>query len=979
MESSPVSRQMTSAQWQRVKDVTADALELEAAHRGSYAESACGDDAQVHREVLRLISEAEKSSEDFLADPPVRIGNILKLRELPLPYFSVGQIVANRFQILEFLNRGGMGEVYSAMDLELLDKVALKVIRPAISSSTAMIDRFKQEVRHTHRITHPNVCRVYDLFSHELPSGGQAWFLTMELLEGQTLGERIASGGPLPMKRALPLIRDMVNALAAAHDLGIVHRDFKPNNVMLVQSATGAERAVVTDFGLAANVDSHSRDAAGTPAYIAPEQAAGGAAGPAADQFSLGLVICEILTGKRPVLDRASATAADTELESWLSVQPRTLLSSYARSTIARCLAFQPKGRFGNVRDVVGALDGSKERRRKRWQTIGVTGAVVLTAITAVVASADWGDRVQVLQRLTPETDHSTSPSMSRDGRWVAYASNRAEAGNVDIWLESTRGGTARRLTTDPAEESEPSIAPNGSSVVFRSERNGGGIYSIGADAAGERLLIPNGRSPAFSPDGSRIAFWTGDPDDSAPSGQLFVTSPIGGAPRRLVPDFLVARYPAWSPDGQYLVFEGCPAESQSFPACNEFWITRTDGSAVVKTGAMSAFQAQGFELSLVSHSHQKAWHDGRIFFGARRATIDALWELPISKDMRASGTPRQVTFGEAREGGPSVAATGAIALGRLSGALRIWRIALDPAGEPARESKLTDAPFGECCPSATRDGRWLFFTRRIHDVKDLFRKDLSNGSESVILASPEEKAWPVPNESGTRIVFESRGGNKLSIQLIAPGEPSRTLCVGCSHPTSWFGGAAVFHTSPTGELALIDIGTGVRRAVQSGASGMTLGEADWNPDTEYLLFTASTNGANKQVYAVRFPKSAGSPQGPWILLTPESQIAEKPRWSEDGKRFYYLSNRDGYLCVWGQRFAPGEKGPIDQPFPVMHYHDYPRFSPNSAGYMSRGFSVARGSIFLNVGEEVETLWVGMLGPPSVASIFRELWASKPR
>jgi eukaryotic-like serine/threonine-protein kinase len=735
---------MTLAQWQRVKEVTADALELEAAHRGAFVAAACGDDEQVHREVLRLVSEAAKSSTDFLSDPPARLWRTLQQRDSVMPYFSPGQVVAGRFEILQFLNRGGMGEVYLAMDRELRERMALKTIRPAIASSMEVIDRFKQEVSHTRRVTHPNVCRVYDLFSHERSTGDPAWFLTMELLEGQTLGERIATSGPMPMKRALLLIRDMVAALSAAHDMGIVHRDFKPNNVMLVKSGPGTERAVVTDFGLAANVDSPFREIAGTPAFIAPEQAAGGAPGPAADQFSLGLVICEILTGKRPVLDRASPAEARRELESWLSRQP--LLNSRARSTIARCLAFQPTGRFGNVRDVIDVIDGSKERRRARALAWMAAAATMVAVVVAGVASADWGDRLTDARRLTPETDYSSSPSLSRNGKWVAYSSNRGEAGNLDIWLDSASGGAARRLTTNPAQDTDPTIAPNGKSVAFRSERDGGGIYLADANGSAERSLVRGGRSPVFSPDGRFIAYWTGDADDSVPSGQLYITSPSGGLPRRLVSDFLVARYPAWSPDGQYLVFEGCRANTEFFPACNEFWIARTDGGAVVNTGTLAALQAKNVLLS--QFSHQKAWRDGRIFFGARRSTIDALWEVTISsKDMRIIGTPRQVTPGETREYDPSLGASSIAALGRLSGALHVWRIALDPTGGPARATKLTDAPFGECCPAAASDGQSLFFTRRLNGVKDLFRKDLVSGAESLALTSPEEKSWPVPTK----------------------------------------------------------------------------------------------------------------------------------------------------------------------------------------------------------------------------------------
>ncbi|MGO9257472.1 MAG: protein kinase domain-containing protein [Bryobacteraceae bacterium] len=897
----------------------------------------------------------------------------------PGPSFLAGQIVAGRFEIIQFLNRGGMGEVYAAMDLELREKVALKTIRPAIASSSAVIERFKQEVRQTRRITHPNVCRVYDLFTHERPSGEPAWFLTMELLEGRTLGQQLAAGGPMPMHRALPLIRGMVAALSAAHELGIVHRDFKPSNVMLVQPDTAAERAVVMDFGLALSADARTGDSAGTPAYVAPEQAAGAVAGPEADQFPLGLVIAEMLTGKPPLLDRKSAPNAERQLESWLSGQHRSVLNSHAREAIARCLAFRPQDRFRNLRDVIPTLDGSKRRGRvKRFTAAGVAAAAI-AGIVALASGSDWGDRVTDPLRLTPETDWSNSPSITRDGKWVAYASNRAEAGNMDIWLDLTKGGAARRLTTDPAEDREPSISPDGKAVVFRSERAPGGMYIVGTDGSPARLLVPGGRSPAFSPDGRLIAYWTGDPDDSIPSGQLYVTSLSGGQPRRLVADFAVARYPAWSPDGQYLVFEGCQSNRQPFPACTEFWIVRADGGGVVNTGVLAALHAEDIDLSLEAGgwgatTHQKAWRGDRIVFGGRQSSIDALWEVPISgRSLRIAGKPRQLTSGQAREREPVFAANGAMAFAHLTGALHIWRIALDPGGGPGRATKLTDDPFQDCCPAASGDGRWLYFTRRTHNLRDLFRKDLATGAETVVLASDADKFWPVPTADGGMVAFEARRANQSFVELLVQGQPARTLCRGCSHPTSWFDGAkAIFHASPTGEMALLDVATGASRPVLPGRGSIAAREADWSPANECLLFSAVTNGSAKQVYAARFPRSAQTPQGPWVALTPASEGAERPRWSSDGKMFFYLSMRDGYQCVWGQRFVPGESAPAGEPFAIMHYHDYPRISPNRTTPRVRGLSTAGESIFLNVGEGTETIWTGVLRSPSPVSVFRD-------
>jgi len=140
------------------------------------------------------------------------------------------------------------------MDLELRESVALKTISPAIASSANAIERFKLEVKESRRITHSSVCRVHDLFTHEQPDGESLWFLSMEL-PGRADARRFpGQWRPMPIGQAVPLIGDMVAALSAAHALGIVHRDFKPSNVMLVKEGSDRERAVVTDFGLALNL-----------------------------------------------------------------------------------------------------------------------------------------------------------------------------------------------------------------------------------------------------------------------------------------------------------------------------------------------------------------------------------------------------------------------------------------------------------------------------------------------------------------------------------------------------------------------------------------------------------------------------------------------------------------------------------------------------------------------------------------------------
>jgi serine/threonine protein kinase len=198
-----------------------------------------------------------------------------------------GALLADRFHIIRCLGRGGVGEVYEARDLELRASLALKLLRPALASDPQTAERFRREVLLSRRVTHPNVCRIFDVFHHFDPlreeredPAPDVTFVTMELLPGETLDERLRRGGRLPSQEALPLVAQLASGLSAAHQAGVIHRDFKSANVMLVPSGDGATRAVITDFGLARAVEAGegatppltaSGGMVGRFAYMAPE------------------------------------------------------------------------------------------------------------------------------------------------------------------------------------------------------------------------------------------------------------------------------------------------------------------------------------------------------------------------------------------------------------------------------------------------------------------------------------------------------------------------------------------------------------------------------------------------------------------------------------------------------------------------------------------------------------------------------------
>jgi tRNA A-37 threonylcarbamoyl transferase component Bud32 len=253
---------------------------------------------------------------------------------VPFTRYSPGDVLAERYRILRFIARGGMGEVYEAEDSILNARLALKTLAATISDDPHAIRRLKQEVNLARRITHPNVCRIFDLGVHDQPSGGGSsqgqLFITMELVPGRSLGESLRNEGRVNPARAVPIVHSMVAAIGAAHRAKVVHRDFKSDNVMLALDEGGAERVVVMDFGLAraalaadtSSIDGHSL--AGTLPYMSPEQLEGKAVGPATDIYALGVVIFEMLTGQLPFKAHAPLAAAWKRM-----VEPTPPLASF--------------------------------------------------------------------------------------------------------------------------------------------------------------------------------------------------------------------------------------------------------------------------------------------------------------------------------------------------------------------------------------------------------------------------------------------------------------------------------------------------------------------------------------------------------------------------------------------------------------------------------------------------------------------------
>ena len=333
-------RVMTPERLQRIRAVYEAAAATPVAARQALLDRHCEGDFDLRQEVERLLGAREHVPE-WLSTPLLGADNAALLEghatvTQPGPEIQVrfhpGVHFAQRYCIVHSLGRGGMGEVYRAEDLVLRQTVALKFLPPAATANASMLSRFRNEVRTARQVSHPNLCRVYDIGEAE-----GLTYLSMEYVDGEDLASLLRRIRKLPQDKALEIAWQLCSGLAAAHAKGVIHRDLKPANIML--DSQGHVR--ITDFGIA-GVAEHIRDVrSGTPAYMSPEQVAGKEVTARSDLYALGIVLHELLTGKRPPLEPGSAEMDPT-----------------IERVIQRCLDPDPRMRPATALSVAAALPG---------------------------------------------------------------------------------------------------------------------------------------------------------------------------------------------------------------------------------------------------------------------------------------------------------------------------------------------------------------------------------------------------------------------------------------------------------------------------------------------------------------------------------------------------------------------------------------------------------------------------------------------
>ena len=795
------------------------------------------------------------------------------------------------YEILAPLGAGGMGEVYRARDAKLNRDVAIKVLPELFTLDPDRLTRFRREAQVLASLNHQNIGHIYGL---EDSSGVHA--LVLELVEGPTLADRI-SEGPIPLDEALPIARQIADALECAHELGIIHRDLKPANIKLRPDGT----VKVLDFGLAKALDPAAASASdvmnsptltargtqlgmivGTAAYMAPEQARGRAVDRRADIWAFGVLLYEMLTGKRAFEgDDVSITLASVLKDDvdWKAL-PSNLPSPVVR-VLRRCLDKDPKRRLSAIGDARLELDAALQPATeelaarppvpsRRWQAFAYMGILVAGAVVGALAFGGWGRSEAPPPPLVefalapPFQTHPMQLALSPDGKALAYFARETADGPPKIWVRQLNNGTPRAI---PGTESAMGVfwSPNGQRLAF---------------VASNQLLVVDvdGSVPLPVCQLSGFAGGTWNTDDEillSDTQQLLQVRASGGQQPRVVmaPQQELSQrimLPRFLPDGKrflYTLWAGPSPDQRMIYVASA---GNTPGSPLL--------QAESFALYASDH----------LLF-LRQGVLYAQRFDPVAAAL--TGEPRRLY--SAIMSAPSLArsaftvAEGGILAFRLGvdvpPSLRVNAYdrngkALRTIGQPGAIRQIRLSP----------DGKRIALERRENRANsDIYTMELATGISTRLTHHNASVFDPVWSPDSRRVAYGIRQGPKHEIFAAAVGDTQGVALVTSPEPVKFLsdwspdGQVVLFHETGGRELFAADTRDGktVRRVFDQGNS---VDSVRISPDGHRVAFQ-SVEGANTEVYVADFPSFSRRTRV-------SSSGGMMPRWRRDGRELYYVT-----------------------------------------------------------------------------------------
>ena len=831
---------MTPTRFEQINQLFDDAVELAPSARAAFLAQACAGDEELRREVESLLA-AESSVGDFMAAPALKDAAALMTSE---PLGSMVGKQLGHYQLLSFIGAGGMGEVYAARDSRIGRKVAIKLLPAAMARDADRLHRFEQEARAVGMLNHPNILTIHDVGTDE--SGP---YLVSELLEGETLRERIKRGA-LPLPKVVDIALQITRGLAAAHESGWAHRDLKPENLFITYDG----RVKILDFGLAKlsprrfteartdefvlpQIRSNPGLVMGTVSYMSPEQLRGEEADSRSDIFAFGVILFEMLTGERPFRGVSAAETTSAILTQETPELPAAIgaQSPGLERVIRRCLEKQPQQRFQSMSDLGFALEAltafamtsagtsgsssaapSQQQSSKMADRLGkrgwlgwvVAGIFMLSTIGLSIA---YFSRPTISSRIVPFTSFSGqkfNPVFSPDGNQIAFLWDDG-GGELNLYVKLIDAGTPLRLATNLGNRNfNLAWSPDGRSVAFVRSGTEGGIFTVPALGGPERKLSEMTGTFAWSPDGKTLAI-SGSDSGREPLS-LYLLSLVTGTKKQLttpVAGSIGDTSPVFSPDGQMLAF------------------IRTPGTQV-------------HDIYLLS-----------IAGGAlKRLTFD---NLELNGRLAWTADGKDIVFSTPRGGLPS-----------------LWRVSVT-GGEPRRLPGIGEYAFN---PSIARQGDRLAYVYNKID-RNIWRvpgphSTASERAPFKLIASTRDDVAPQYSPDGKRIVFVSDRSGSREIWVCASGGQNLVQLTN-------FGGS---HT----------------------------GTPRWSPDGRHIAFDSRPEGRSN-IYVIS--ADGGNPR----RISDGTAEDIRPGWSVDGQWIYFGSWRNGDWQIWKAPSGGGQAVPVTQ------------------------------------------------------------------
>jgi eukaryotic-like serine/threonine-protein kinase len=690
---------------------------------------------------------------------------------------QIQSTLGDAFRVERELGGGGMSRVFVATDAALGRRLVVKVLPPDALAHVS-VERFKREIRLAARLQHPHIVPLLAAGDMDgLP------YYTMPFVQGESLRERLTKHGSLPVGETVHVLRDVASALAYAHGEGVVHRDIKPDNIILSGGV-----AVVADFGVAKALVAAERGqpgdiprdpadagltslgiALGTPAYMSPEQAA---ADPhidhRADIYSFGCVAYEMLTGASPFAGRppAQMLAAHVQVEPDPIMTRRPQVPAALGALVTACLAKRPDERPQSAAVLLARLDaiapGEGSSRRRSRLTLA-TSAVVVIAFGAFWMLRDGHPtpaRAGRVSSLAATQALEMDPAISPDGKFVAYVAGAP--GSYHIRVKQVAGERSADVSAElPGEHRSPQWSPDGSQVAFLAN---GAAYAVPSTGGAPRLLVESHGSPigsiAWSSDGARIAYADGTGLWVRPAGQ--------GESRRLATGGSLHSI-TWSPDGSRIAYvDGIPPLLENLSAAP---INVVD---VATAAIVPITKANEVNLS-------PAWApDGRSLFytSARQGTLD-IYQQFLTRDGQPRDSAQRITTGlSARR--ISLSSDGTrLAYDVVRNRSNIWSIRLATSGvaSMASASQVTSDNQRIEGLSVSHDGQWLAYDSDRSGNADIYRIRIDGGEAVQITTDRGSDFAPAWSGDDRRLLFySSRTGSRELYSIGIDGSDEQQL-----------------------------------------------------------------------------------------------------------------------------------------------------------------------------------------------------------